>query len=81
MKTFKVGDRVDHHTKGMATVICVNNDVDILLSLDSGGGNPYGIYRLKYKIDSQFEGSSCWEPSVDLCTFISRKATFKGNIK
>ena len=76
---FKVGDRVDHFTKGMATVVCVNSKVDILLSLDSGDGNPYTMYRHKYKLVVRVEGLSCWEPSVDLCTFVSRKQTFKGN--
>ena len=76
---FKVGDRVVHFTKGMATVVCVNSEVDILLSLDSGYVNPYTIYSHKYKDVGRVEGLSCWEPSVDLCTFVSRKQTFKGN--
>ena len=76
---FKVGDRVDHLTKGMATVVCVNSKVDILLSLDSGYGNPYTMYSHKYKVVVRVEGLSYWEPSVDLCTFVSRKQTFKGN--
>lgn len=81
MQTFKVGDRVNHFTKGMATVICVNSAVDILLSLDNGTGNPYGMYQHKYKIDRKTGGFSYWEPSVELCALISRKPTFKGNIK
>ena len=81
MQTFKVGDRVNHLTQGMATVVCVNSEEDILLRLDDETGNPYSVYRYKYKIANREAGNWYWDPSVAMCVLVKRKPSFKGNIK
>ena len=81
MQTFKVGDRVNHLTQGMATVVCVNSEEDILLRLDDETGNPYSAYRYKYKIANREAGDWYWDPSVEMCVLVQRKPSFKGNIK
>lgn len=81
MSTFKVGDRVKHFTQGMATVVCVNSEQDILLRLDDAIGNPYIYYRHKYKIANREAGNYYWEPSVEMCVLVQRKTSFKGNLK
>lgn len=81
MQTFKVGDRVSHFTKGMATVACVNNEQDILLRLDDARGNPYVCYRHKYSVANPDGGRYYWDASVLMCRLAQRKPTFKGNHK
>lgn len=81
MKTFKVGDRVNHFTQGMATVVCVNSEEDVLLRLDDARGNPYSTYCYKYKVANTEAGNWYWAPSVSLCALVHRKPTFKGNAK
>ena len=81
MQTFKVGDRVNHLTQGMATVVCVNSEEDILLRLDDETGNPYSDYRYKYKIANRGAGNWYWDPSVSMCALVQRKSYFKGNLK
>ena len=81
MSTFKVGDRVNHLTQGMATVVCVNSEEDILLRLDDARGNPYICYRHKYKIANPEGGDYYWDPSVSMCVIVQRKSSFKGNLK
>ena len=81
MQTFKVGDRVNHFTQGMATVVCVNSEEDILLRLDDETGNPYTYYRHKYKVANPEGGYYYWEPSVAMCVLVQRKSYFKGNLK
>lgn len=81
MLTFKVGDRVKHFTQGMATVVCVNDEQNILLRLDDARGNPYTCYRHKYKIANPEGGWYYWDPSVSMCTIVQRKCSFKGNLK
>lgn len=81
MQTFKVGDRVNHLTQGMATVVCVNSEEDILLRLDDETGNPYSAYRYKYKIANREAGYWYWDPSVSMCALVQRKSYFKGNLK
>lgn len=81
MQTFKVGDRVNHLTQGMATVVCVNSEQDILLRLDDAIGHPYGSYRYKYKLANREAGNWYWDPSVSMCTLVQRKSPFKGNLK
>ena len=81
MNTFKVGDRVKHFTQGMATVVCVNNEQNILLKLDDARGNPYSCYRHKYKVANPEGGWYYWDPSVSMCALVQRKYSFKGNLK
>lgn len=81
MQTFKVGDRVKHFTKGMATVVCVNGEQDILLRLDDAMGAPYHCYRHKYKVANTEAGNWYWEPSVSMCVLVQIKPSFKGNLK
>lgn len=81
MQTFKVGDRVNHLTQGMATVVCVNSEQDILLRLDDATGNPYRGYRHKYKAANTEGGNYYWDPSVEMCVLVQRKTSFKGNLK
>ena len=81
MSTFKVGDRVNHLTQGMATVVCVKGEQDILLRLDDDRGNPYTCYRHKYKVANPEGGYYYWDPSVSMCTLVQRKSPFKGNIR
>lgn len=81
MSTFKVGDRVNHLIQGMATVVCVNSEQDILLRLDDARGNPYTCYRHKYRVANPEGGYYYWEPSVSMCHLVQRKPAFKGNIK
>lgn len=81
MSTFKVGDRVNHLTQGMATVVCVNSEQDILLRLDDAIGNPYSDYRYKYKVANREAGNWYWDPSVSMCDLVQRKTSFKGNLK
>lgn len=81
MQTFKVGDRVNHYTQGMATVVCVNNEQNILLMLDNAMGNPYICYCHKYKVANPEGGHYYWDPSVAMCVLVQRKDSFKGNIK
>ena len=81
MQTFKVGDRVNHYTQGMATVVCVKGEQGILLRLDAGRGNPYDFYRHKYKVANPEGGHYYWDPSVAMCVLVQRKDSFKGNIK
>ena len=81
MQTFKVGDRVNHFTQGMATVVCVDSEEDILLRLDYPIGNPYSAYRYKYKVANTEAGNWYWNPGVSMCTIVHRKPTFKGNLK
>ena len=79
MQTFKVGDRVNHLAKGMATVACVNNG--LLLRLDDARGNPYVYYCDKYSVANPEGGHYYWDASVVLCHLAQRKPTFKGNLK
>lgn len=81
MQTFKVGDRVIHLTKGMATVVCVNSEQDILLRLDDARGNPYSCYSHKYRVANSEGGHYYWDPSVLMCLLVQRKSHFKGNLK
>lgn len=81
MQTFKVGDRVNHLTKGMATVVCVSNKENVLLRLDDATGNPYYCYSHKYKIANPEGGYYYWDPSVSMCALVHRKSSFKGNLK
>lgn len=81
MSTFKVGDRVNHFAKGMATVVCVNSKEDVLLRLDDAIGNPYSAYRYKYKVANTEAGNWYWDPSVSMCGLVHRKSPFKGNLK
>ena len=81
MNTFKVGDRVKHFTQGMATVVCVNSEQNILLKLDDARGNPYSCYRHKYKVANPEGGYYYWDPSVSMCALVQRKYSFKGNLK
>lgn len=81
MQTFKVGDRVNHLTQGMATVVCVNGEQDILLMLDDDRGNPYTCYSHRYKVANPEGGNYYWDPSVEMCVLVQRKTSFKGNLK
>lgn len=81
MQTLKVGDRVSHLTQGMATVVCVNSEQDILLRLDDARGSPYYCYRHKYGVANPEGGYYYWEPSVSMCVIVQRRPSFKGNIK
>lgn len=81
MQTFKVGDRVRHLTQGMATVVCVNSEQEILLRLDDARGNPYRAYCYKYKAENTEAGNWYWDPSVSMCVLVQRKPSFKGNPK
>lgn len=81
MSTFKVGDRVNHLTQGMATVVCINSGQDILLRLDDAIGNPYSDYLYKYKVANPEGGNYYWDPSVEMCVLVQRKSPFKGNIR
>lgn len=78
---FRVGDRVRHLGKGMATVVCVNSSVEILLKLDFQRGSRYQTYKHQYKIIAPEAGNWYWYPSVEMCDLVSRKSSFKGNAK
>lgn len=81
MKTFRVGDRVDHLMHGMATVVCVNSERAVLLRLDDPRGYQYSTYSYKYKVANTEAGNWYWEPIVSMCALVHRKSTFKGNLK
>ena len=81
MQTFKVVDRVNHCMRGMATVVCVNDERNILLRLDDASGCQYLCYRHKYKVANPEGGYRYWDPSVSMCTLVQRKDSFKGNLK
>ena len=78
---FKVGDRIRHLDMGMATVVCVNDERSILLKLDVNRGNPYKDYKHQYKMADPEQGNWYWNPSICMCRLVSRKSSFKGNIK
>jgi hypothetical protein len=81
MKTFKVGDRVNHSIQGMATVVCVNSEEDVLLRLDDASGLPYSDYSYRYKVANTEAGNWYWDPNVSRCALVHRKSTFKGSLK
>lgn len=81
MQTFRVGDRINHHTQGMATVVCAYSERDILLRLDNPCGNPYSFYSHRYKVINTKVGNWYWEPSIEMCSLVSIKHPFKGNAK
>ena len=82
MKTFKVGDRVRHDTKGSATVVSKCGE-DILLELDGGFGSPFNEPRgrdFMLPPDKVRAGNFYWWPDRGMVTLVSRNK-FDGNIK
>ncbi len=82
MKTFKVGDRVIHDTKGSATVVSKCGE-DILLELDKEFGSPFKEPRgrdFKLSVEKVKAGNYYWWPDRGMVTLVSRNK-FNGNIK